>query len=60
MVKKKYIVKEAYLAFRETNIYRGGEVELNPSNPGTKKLLDIGAIELKPAPKKEAVSGSDN
>ncbi len=58
MAKKKYIVKEAYLALTETNLYRGAEIELNPSNPGTKKLLDIGAIEV--ASKKEAASGTDN
>jgi hypothetical protein len=57
MAKKKYIVKEAYLAFAETNVYRGSKIELDASNPGTKKLLEMGAIELD---KKEAVSGSDN
>ncbi len=58
MSKKKYILKEKYLAFPDTNVYQGSEVELNPSNPGTKKLLDIGAIEA--APKKEAASGSND
>ena len=54
MAKKKYIVKEAYLAFADRNIYRGSEIELDASNPGTKKLLEIGAIELK---KKEEGGG---
>ncbi len=58
MAKKKYIVKEDYLALVKTNLYRGAEIELNPSNPGTKKLLDIGAIEA--APKKEVTSDSDD
>lgn len=62
MAKKTYIVKEAYLAFPDTNVYQGTEIELDASNPGTKKLLEIGAIEPKATElkKKEAASGSDN
>ena len=62
MAKKTYIVKEAYLAFPETNVYQGNEIELDASNPGTKKLLELKAIELKTieSKKKEVTSGSDN
>ena len=57
MAKKKYIVKEGYLAMGDKNVYRGSKIELDASNPGTKILLDIGAIELL---KKEAASGTDD
>ena len=57
MAKKKYIIKEAYLAFADRNIYRGSKIELDASNPGTKILLDMGAIELL---KKEAASDTDD
>ena len=57
MAKKKYIVKEGYLAMGDKNVYRGSKIELDASNPGTKILLDIGAIELD---KKEAASGTDD
>ena len=58
MAKKKYIVKEGYLAMGDKNVYRGSKIELDASNPGTTILLDIGAIELDK--KKEAASGSDD
>ena len=45
MAKRKYIVKDGYLAFPDRNVYAGNEIELDSSNPGTKTLLDRGAIE---------------
>ena len=61
MAKKKYIVKEAYLALPETNVYQGSEIELDASNPGTKKLLELGAIELKATePKRKEVTDGSN
>ncbi len=45
MAKRKYIVMEGYLAFPERNVYEGSEIELEANNPGTKILLEKGAIE---------------
>jgi len=68
MAKQQYEVLEAYLALGDRNVYRGNEVELDSENPGTKTLLEMGAIELvhskvagKIAKKvKEANNGSDD
>ena len=46
MAKRTYIVKDGYLAFPDRNVYAGSEIELEESNPGTKVLLERGAIEL--------------
>ncbi len=45
MAKRTYIVKDGYLAFPERNVYQGSEIELESNNPGTKILLERGAIE---------------
>ncbi len=46
MAKQQYEVLEEYLAFPDRNVYQGSEVELNSENPGTKRLREMGAIEL--------------
>ena len=53
MAKKRYIIKADFLAFPHQNIYKGNEIELESSNPGTKILLEQGAIEEIKASKKE-------
>ena len=68
MAKQMYEVLEAYIALGDTNVYRGSEIELDSKNPGTKTLLDMGAIRPvasrtagKVAKKmKEKEHGSDN
>jgi hypothetical protein len=60
MAKKRFVVKEGYLAMGDRNIYRGSEVELEASAEGTKILLDMGAIEEMKALKKEKDNNANN